>query len=62
MQTENWRAIAGRVQLEDGDRALLDKVQARLALSDAEFLGLLIVIGKLSPAATKLSAVRLPKR
>ena len=61
MQQENWKAIAQVVRLEDADRALLDNVQTRLALSDGEFLHFLGVIGKIVPTATLLRTVRLPK-
>jgi hypothetical protein len=63
MQRENWKAIESSqtVSLEDADRALLDKVQAHLALGDGEFLHFLVVIGKVAPNAARLAAVRLPK-
>jgi hypothetical protein len=61
VQRENWKAIDQVVQLEDADRALLDKVQTRLALSDGEFLQFLDVIGKVAPSAARLRTVRLPK-
>lgn len=62
MQRENWEAIRNNqvVSLEDSDRALLDKVQSRLALNDGEFLHFLILIGQVSPCAARLGAVRLP--
>ena len=63
MRPENWQAIANSqtITLEDADRSLLDNVQRRLALSDGEFLHFLILIGKISPNAARLGAVRLPK-
>lgn len=63
MQRENWKAIEGgqAVSLGDSDRALLDKVQSQLALNDREFLDFLILIGKVSPNAARLAAIRLPK-
>ncbi len=64
MQRENWKAIESSqaVSLDDLDRALLDKVQSRLALNDAEFVHFLILVGKVSPCAARLGTVRLPKQ
>lgn len=63
MQRENWKVIASNqvIQLDDADRALLDKVQTRLALGDAEFLHLMIFIGKVAAGPGRLAGVRLPK-
>jgi hypothetical protein len=63
MQQENWKAIESSqaVSLEDADRALLDKVQTRLALSDGEFRHFLVLIGKVAPNAARLAAVRFLK-
>ena len=63
MQRENWKAIESSqvVSLEDADRALLDKVQTRLALSDGEFLHFLVLIGKVAPNPARLAAVSLAK-
>lgn len=63
MQRENWKAIENSqaVSLEDADRALLDKVQTRLALSDGEFLHFLILVGKVSTSAARLTTVGLLK-
>ena len=59
MQKENWAAINKAVQLEEADRAVLDKVQARLGLSDEELRQFMLAIGKVSPAAANLRSVRL---
>ena len=63
MQRENWKAVESSqsVSLEDTDRALLDKVQMRLALGDGEFLHFLVLLGKVAPNAARLATVRLPK-
>ena len=63
MQRENWKAIEKSqvISLDDADRALLDKVQTRLALSDREFLHFLVLIGKVAPNAARMAAVHLPK-
>jgi len=58
---ENWKAIekSQTIQLEDTDRTLLDKIQNRLALSDRDFLHLLVVIGKVAPTGARLAGVHL---
>ena len=60
MEAENWKAIAGSqaVQLDATDQALLDKVQARLALSDREFLHFMVLIGKVAPGAARLAGAQ----
>ena len=61
MQGENWKAIESSqaVVLEDADRALLDKIQTSLALTDGEFLHFLRLIGKVAPSSARLAGVRL---
>jgi hypothetical protein len=59
MQKENWAAISKAVQLEDSDRAVLAKVQARLALNNEELRQFMLAMGKLSPVVAKLRSVRL---
>jgi hypothetical protein len=63
MQRENWKAIESSqaLSLEDADRALLNKVQTRLALGDWEFLHFLVVVGKVAAGSARLGAVRLAK-
>jgi len=60
MQTEKWKAIGQAVQLGDADRAVLDKIQSHLGLSDTEFLTFLRVVGKVAPT-TGLRTTHLPK-
>jgi hypothetical protein len=61
MQRENWKAIEGNhaVSLVGADRALLDKVQTRLALGDGEFLHFLVMIDKAAAGSDRLAVVRL---
>jgi hypothetical protein len=61
MKAENWKAIAATqaVQLSAADQALLDKVQASLALSDREFLDFMVLIGKIAPGAPRLVGAQL---
>ena len=63
MLPENWKTIerSHAISLQDADRALLDKVQTRLALSDREFQHLLVLIGKVAASTARLASVHLPK-
>jgi hypothetical protein len=63
MQPQNWKAIEGSqaISLDDADRALFDKVQTSLALTDDEFLHFMRLIGKLAPAASRLAFVPVRK-
>jgi hypothetical protein len=61
MQPQHWKDIekaaertSQPVSLNDSDRALLDKVQSRLALNDSEFLQFLALIGRVSPNTARL--------
>ncbi len=58
MEAGNWKAVAAMhaVQLSAEDQGLLDKVQARLALSDQEFLHFMVLIGKVAPGGARLAA------
>jgi hypothetical protein len=60
VQPENWKAIerSQAVNLDDADRALLDRVQAHLALSDREFQHFMVLIGKVAPGAARLGGAR----
>jgi hypothetical protein len=51
MQQQTWKAIESSlpIHLSDSAYALLDRVQAQLALSDNEFARLLTLITRLSP-------------
>jgi len=59
MQKENWAAISKAVQLEDADRAVLDKVQVRLALNDEELRQFMLAMGRIAPAVANLRSLRL---
>jgi hypothetical protein len=64
MQPENWKAIEISntiARFEDAEKLVLDKVQARLNLSDREFLDFLLSAAKVAPCVARLKAVHLPK-
>lgn len=60
MEKENWNPVeaAQIIQLNDGDRRLLDHVQGQLDLNDSDFRHFLVLIGKIAPSAARLNAVR----
>ena len=59
MKKENWAAISKAVGLEDADRAVLDKTQASLGLSDEELQEFMLAMGKVVSASAMLRNVRL---
>ena len=58
MQQQNWKAIESSlvVPLDDSDRALLDRVQAQLALNDREFVNVVSFVANISRYAAPSAA------